>query len=304
MTRVLQIDKEIDTIRFAAGQLPDDNQPSEAEVRHQLATIAASPVFRNAPRLRPLLTFIVEESLNNRADDLTSGRLATALFGKADITDLDKTRIRVAANRLREKLDHFYASSGATDHVGIILEPGSYAAQFRYRRIEETPPISPHLDLVENVSLPFAQCNNVRPLLIVDGFKVFGASTKAEFIATSLNEELIAAFAGSSWMVVAENVDHQARSELISFPTTTPVESEFVFEGALRQQDLGLRMTARVRTKLTGEIIWRYARDWHLGELAHIDDLKHLAMEFRNEIVDGVGGVVFRRLRGQYLGNL
>ena len=97
-------------------------------VRNQLGRILASPEFLKSERLRRFLTYIVEEKLVGRANDLKEYTLAVTVFDRPDSYDPDiDSIVRVEARKLRLRLDQYYQNSGRDDPIRISVPRGSYA---------------------------------------------------------------------------------------------------------------------------------------------------------------------------------
>ena len=109
-------------------------QPSHEEVRQHLGYILASGDLKNSPLLCAFLEYIVEETLAGRGERLKAYSIGVEVFGRnEDFDPMLDSSIRVAAGKLRSKLDHYYYSGpGRSDQVVISIPKGSYAPQFRY----------------------------------------------------------------------------------------------------------------------------------------------------------------------------
>jgi Tol biopolymer transport system component len=104
---------------------------SRALVEEQLARMLASSTFRGAERSRILLRFIVEETLQGRANRLKDYTLGSEALGRGDQFDPRADPIaRVEVSRLRSRIDVYYATEGAGDAVRISLPKGGYVPQF------------------------------------------------------------------------------------------------------------------------------------------------------------------------------
>ena len=100
------------------------------EVREQLGDILASDNFLSSERLRNFLTFIVEETLKGRGNNLKAYCIAVEVFNYPEDFDPSVNPIvRVEAGRLRSKLDRFYLTN---PHAAVLISipKGGYAATF------------------------------------------------------------------------------------------------------------------------------------------------------------------------------
>ena len=108
---------------------------SEAERRavfEQLERVLASPLFSNSKRYPALLRYVVEESLNGRADNLKERTLGIEVF-KWDShydTNIDPV-VRVTAGEVRKRLAQYYYEAGHETEIHIELPSGSYVPEYR-----------------------------------------------------------------------------------------------------------------------------------------------------------------------------
>jgi TolB-like protein len=111
----------------------EDNCPSDEEVRQELSTLLGRGDFHASERNRRFLTYIVEETLQGRADRIKAYSIAIAAFDRSDDFDpLTDPIVRIEASRLRRSLEHYYLTAGKTDHIRIDMPKGSYVGTFRY----------------------------------------------------------------------------------------------------------------------------------------------------------------------------
>jgi tetratricopeptide (TPR) repeat protein len=93
----------------------------------------ASHVFASAPRLSPLLRYIIDETLAERLTEdrtkLTEHQIGFALF---ENYDPDKSDVRANGTALRNRIRAYYRECGADDLILIEIPPGGYRAVFSY----------------------------------------------------------------------------------------------------------------------------------------------------------------------------
>src|SRR5215211_3428090 len=99
----------------------DSGAVSSEEVHASLERLLASATFRGAERSRQLLRFIVEHTLEGRADRLKDYTLGAEALGRGDDFDpRTDPSARAEASRLRSRLDSYYATEGMADEVRIV----------------------------------------------------------------------------------------------------------------------------------------------------------------------------------------
>lgn len=104
---------------------------AEAEIGKELERILSSEGFRDAEGLRRFLRYTVENTLRGEGDQLKEYRLGVEVFDRESSFDprLDPV-VRMAARRLRSKLQDYYETEGVGDPIWIGVPKGSYAAAF------------------------------------------------------------------------------------------------------------------------------------------------------------------------------
>ncbi len=109
--------------------------------REALERILASPIFEQRERLRDFLIYVVEEEVAGRGEDIRGKTIAQDVYGRTTADGGDPENVvRVDARRLRQKLDHYYATTGAADTVRLQIEPGSYRPRFEEMEVLEDMP--------------------------------------------------------------------------------------------------------------------------------------------------------------------
>ena len=104
---------------------PDAKQ----RIAAQLAKMAESPLFSNAPLLVAFLRHVVEAELSGRTRSLGQAEIAHDVLGKGPEFDpAVDSAVRVEAGRLRARLREYYATEGRDDPVRLTLPKGRYSA--------------------------------------------------------------------------------------------------------------------------------------------------------------------------------
>lgn len=100
-------------------------------IRLALYKITGSPEFAASVQLRQFLTFVVEASIADPPVPLKGYTIATQALGRSDnFNPATDPIVRVEAARLRKRLEDYYAGTGQTDPVRIIIPKGSYQPDF------------------------------------------------------------------------------------------------------------------------------------------------------------------------------
>jgi serine/threonine-protein kinase len=109
----------------------DESTVDREAVQNQLERVLSSSLFRRAERSSALLKFIVEQTLDGRADVLKEYTLGAEALGRGESFDPRADPVvRAEASRLRVRLEQYYTTAGQTDPVVIALAKGSYVPRF------------------------------------------------------------------------------------------------------------------------------------------------------------------------------
>jgi len=106
------------------------------EVLTHVDEILRSPLFGSSKRYCSLLRYIVEQTLDGRAELLKERTIGVEAFGRpADYdTNVDHS-VRSAAGEVRRRLALYYAEFGGAPRIRIELQPGSYVPQIRFLNV-------------------------------------------------------------------------------------------------------------------------------------------------------------------------
>ncbi|MCP4384917.1 MAG: hypothetical protein GY798_26480, partial [Hyphomicrobiales bacterium] len=88
---------------------------------------------------RDFLSYIVKEDLAGRGETIRGKIIAQDVYGRDPVAGGDPENVvRVEARRMRQTLDHYYDTAGASDPVRIFVDTGGYRP--RYERREAPKP--------------------------------------------------------------------------------------------------------------------------------------------------------------------
>src|SRR5215467_8843782 len=127
-------------------------QMDAERVRAQLDQILSSATFCDAERASRFLCFVIELSLEGRADEIKESVIAIEVLGRNSSFDSKSDPIvRVEAGRLRDRLGSYYEGEGLADRTLISIPKGGYVPEFS----ERNPPTpSKRIDVLRLSILP------------------------------------------------------------------------------------------------------------------------------------------------------
>jgi TolB-like protein/Tfp pilus assembly protein PilF len=230
-------------VLHSAGKVPD------RAVRQQLDRILASPTFQQVDRLKRFLTFVVQESVAGRRDQLKEYVIGVQVFGKEESFDPRTDPIvRVQARRLRARLVRYYREEGQNDDVLVELPKGGYAPFVSRRDAGAAPKRSIGVTLVSQ--------NTVAVLLFAD----HSAERDLDYFCKGVRQEIthrLAAF--STLRVLAWDLAELASDGPLE--ALRKINAALVVTGSVRRSSGKLRVTAQVIDGATGCYLWSEAID-------------------------------------------
>lgn len=273
--------------------------PEPQEVRGELARILTSPDFSVPERLRGFLTFVVEEFLAGRGDRIKAYSIATHVFGRAQDFDVQNDPVvRIEAGRLRRALERYYLTGGRTDPVVIDIPKGGYAPEIRRRdRGAEPTPVVPAEPIPELPAVHHTQDRTwnygFRIVAIAMGAVLllaialrWGLAERSWPTETAGPEVTLVVtpfvnLSGQGGEIYSAGISEELLSQLARFrelkvlgrDTARLIQQEqggqqpsgvqYLLGGSVRTADHRLRVTSRLLSGRTGEILWSqiYERD-------------------------------------------
>jgi len=222
--------------------------PGAPHVRAHVERILASEDFDASPRSRAFLRYIVEEALAGRGADVTQSAIATRVFQRGE--DFDATLdpiVRIQAGRLRRSLERYYLLAGKHDGVRIELPRGTYVPGFSSVARGDSAPAP---EAPPRVAAAPVLVEDDWPSLVVRGFESAEPGPESEAAAARVTEELILETGRY------RDVKTVLQRELDPLDAARGERVRFALGGRLRRLPDGLRVTATLVDRATGEQLW------------------------------------------------
>jgi hypothetical protein len=106
-------------------------QAARGNILDELQRMLESALFRRSKRCGMLLQYVVEETLEGRAESLKERAIGIAVFGRKPTYDTNEDPIvRTTAVEVRKRIAQYYHEAGHDNGVQIELTSGSYVPQF------------------------------------------------------------------------------------------------------------------------------------------------------------------------------
>ena len=231
----------------------------------QLGLIFNSPDFLASGRLRSFLSYVVEETISGRGNQIKAYSVAVDVFDLGeDFDSVLNPAIRVAAGRLRNKLEHYYFTSTNNDKIRISLPKGSYTPRFSYIQTgrnnkndralqsalkEAALPAAGEAELLRQPrSTPIQSRIESRPTVLITPFRNIGGQQGLHEFLLGLSEEIgIALTRFDELSVVLTNVLPGGEDNPDIWAAARQVHARFIIDasaqtGGAELNDLRLRV--------------------------------------------------------------
>ena len=160
-------------------------------VQSHLRELLLSPQFKDTTRMKRLLRYIVDETLEGRGDRLKGYSIGLEVFDRPDDFDPQTdTIVRVQAGQLRRRLDLYYSKDGRSSDTRILVPKGAYQPKFEFRDEVALLPEPTDADL-PRFAREAARVKQKRPGVIVLTFNDLTLSEKKDFFAEGLTAEIM-----------------------------------------------------------------------------------------------------------------
>jgi len=231
-----------------------------AVIQNELARVLSSQTFRRANRMRELLDYVVNGTLNGV--DLTESKAAQEVFGKDESFDASiDPEVRIQYGRLRRKLAEYYATEGKEAPIMIDLPARKYGPVFLASKSDnggpsrngeasrngDTPDESsrgqPESDLQSIAVLPFANLTN---------------DPSRDVFCYGLTEEIITSLVSDPKVnVVASSSAFQFKDKPVDIREAgEDLGVQMILEGSVRMEDDQTRVVVRLARVNDGIAVW------------------------------------------------
>lgn len=162
------------------------NDSFNKAVKQQLSAIISSSDFMASQRMKNMLTYIVQKTLDGEQDSLKGYTIALDVFGMSSSFDPRVNPIvRLEAARLRARLDHYYLLNPNAP-VYISIPKGKYIASFSLKKKNIKTDCS-----LDNIISNYPSINkNYLSSILILPISCTDNTPQANIFATSLQNEL------------------------------------------------------------------------------------------------------------------
>lgn len=303
--------------------------PTNSEIRDQLARIRSSPAFDAPDRAQKFLSYVVEETLEGRADRIKAYSIAIEVFGRdASFDAQNDPVVRIEAGRVRRALERYYLLAGQRDPILITMPKGGYVPVFTlfnqhvskpwHRPADATPWLK-----IRTREMTWMTCALVvtlllalsafllntkdrdepagilpgKPEIVVEPFEDLTGTPNSTLVARGLTDEVIGQMARFKEITVIAGRPAEKAGAATSHEAGLPL---YQLEGGVRLDNNRLRLNARLVGRADGAVVWANSYDAKLA----VGDLLDLEAELARSVATALAqpyGIIFQADAAQML---
>ena len=229
-----------------------DNPPPPSAVRTQLERILQHPAFRGSEKQRQFLSFVVTETLDDRASQIKGYTIAVAVYGRSETFDPQVDPIvRVEAGRLRRALDQYYLTAGNKDPIRIEIPKGAYVPVFRMVS-------APEKRIYSRASDKKAELLPKRPSIALMPLINLTADPAQDYFIDGLTEEITTELARyQDFNVIASQSTMRFKGrDVDSMTVGRELGVRFLLSGSVRKDAETVKITIGLIDAISGVQIW------------------------------------------------
>jgi adenylate cyclase len=262
------------------NSMPNDDKPAPKDIRAQLERILQSNEFRGSDKQKKFLTFIIDETLEDRTSQLKGYTIAVAVYGRAKTFDPQVDPIvRVEAGRLRRALEHYYLTAGKNDPLRIKIPIGGYKPTFQRNSLTPSKTQSQAIEQQDR-GLTTGPSIAVMPLLNLS------SDEDQTYFADGLTEELTSELARYQEFKVIASQSTMQFKDRNDDPSKVgrDLGVRFLLAGSIQKDSKTVKIAVRLIDVFTKAQIWgeSYKRDLTAADL----------IELQEEITSRIVGII------------
>jgi len=267
--------------------MSDDKKPTPEAIKMQLERILKSAEFRATDKQRKFLSFVVDESLEDRASQLKGYTIAVDVYERTEKFDPQADPIvRLEAGRLRRALENYYLKAGKNDPIRIEIPKGRYVPTFHIAQTGRAEAELPGLEGKDGNQLSGPSIA-VMPLLNLTN------DNEQDFFADGLTEEITNELARyQDLQVIGAYSAMQFRGgKADPRGIGKKLGVRFLLSGSFRRDSKTIKVSIQLIDTSTGVQIWggNYKNDLNTAELIVLQET--MAHRVVGAIADQFGSI-------------
>ena len=246
-------------------------------IRANLAAILDSPGFRASPRMRQLLSYLVEARLSGHKQ-VKGWTVSVEVFGApVDAPERNEGLVRRSMARLRQLLAAYYVGEGRDAPLRILISAGCYLPQFQ----RAMPPPAP----VEAADKPPL-------LLLIEQPRLVTGDGELDWVASGLTDELLASLNGYADAFTAVHAP-SANAAPQDRPEANGARLTFRLRASLRRHGEDFRLGRQLLEGPAARVRWSEQFSLRMSDPAPFAVLEHISQRVAATLLDP-HGIVYR----------
>lgn len=273
-----------------AKQAVKKQTPVREDIAGQMDRIRHSKEFSNKDLLCRFLDYVVTETIAGRVNEIKEYTIGTRALGRpGDFNPQYDACVRIHAGRLRQALGAYYADTGKTDPIRIMIPKGTYVPIFSVAHEE---PASPGLSTVSPTPTSYT-----RLTMAVMPFQNRGPESGRNYFADVVSEQLsseIAHFRNISVIsYYSMRLIAQKLTDLHQLHTIYGVH--YVLTGSVQLVDEHIRIHVQLIYTPTSEHIWAGMYEQPLSDMP-LHDVSDDVTQHISSVTAGYYGAIIQHI--------
>jgi len=273
--------------------MKSDTIKAKKSIREQVNRICSSAEFRSKKSLCRFLTFIVEETLAGRGEELKGYTIATAVFKRdADFDPESDPIVRIQAGRLRRSLQVYYLGEGKDEPLQIVIPKGHYIPRI-LSSAEGHPEVNRTVSKEPAADLSSA----FEPSIAVLPFKNLTGDPGKDYFVEGFCEEISSELTRYEDLMVISALQISQRDALLGSLNNVSGNPgvHFLLEGSVRLDDEKVIILIKLTDAFSHEQVWaeRYQHKLSANSLLKIQE--EIARETARQLGSEYG-IILQRL--------
>ena len=243
----------------------------KSAIQEEVDRIVTSDIFINTTRLKRFFTYIVEQTLLGKGEQIKGYNIGLDVFDQPkNFNPTINTNVRVSAMALRRRLSLFYMQYGDGDTIKIHLKKGSYVPGFEL--------CSSNIVNMRTQDIPSSATDIEIPVLYVSVFQVGQEGNSKNTFTDLITEQILFALRVNPFiksLSVSTSTDN-LETNSASDNATASLATSFVIQCEVRHSHQRLSATAHLISDLDGSYLqsktFNYATATHINN----DAIKYL----------------------------
>lgn len=257
---------------------------SYEEIEMELKQVLNFSSFKKSPTLSMILKYIVNETLQNRSQNIKEYNIAVNVLKRpSNFNGNEDAIVRIHAGRLRKALVLYYATEGKNNQFNIDIPKGSYVPYFKKQTQSENDNSYPYISLAPE---------STNPIVAIFPFKCLSEKEEEKNFSSLLGEELSAELSRFKDISVIGyySAEMTAKINQNILEAGKLVKADYIITGSIQFIGEMVRIRVSLLVASTGEVMMTKASN---------KEINSGMLEIQDEIIQSFSGAI-----GGYYGRI